>query len=426
MPKQAPTARQMAVRLLNEVLGEEGRLLPEAINAGILDPLDPADRARAQRLAVQTLRGLERADKILGQHVKRMPALGILNIMRVATVELCMGGDAHGVVNEAVNLCARNKRYAHFKGLVNAVMRKIADQGPKEWEILRVPRLPKWLRKPLIDAYSPEIIASIEAVQFQQPPLDITPKDPSKLNELAEALNGEIIMNGTIRLSDAGQVSKLPGFQAGAWWVQDAAAALPVRLLGDVSGLRVLDLCAAPGGKTMQLAAAGAKVTALDVSEYRMNRVHQNMERVGLEADIIVEDAFAYSDALFDVILLDAPCSATGTIRRHPDLPHAKDGSEFMELFDIQERMLDHALTLLKPNGRLVYCTCSLLPDEGEVQIDEALERHQNVEVEDLSSIDFIDADWVTHEGGLRLRPDYLADQGGMDGFYISILRKTS
>lgn len=426
MVKSAPTPRQMAVRLLNEVLGEDGRLMSEAVNSGILDPLEPADRARAQRLAVQTLRGLERADKILNQHVKRMPALGILNIMRVATVELCMGGDAHGVVNEAVNLCARNKRYAHFKGLVNAVLRRVAEHGPKEWDILRVPRLPKWLRKPLSDAYSPDIIAKIEAVQFGSPPLDITPKDVSKVGELAALLGGDVILDGSVRLQDAGQVSKLDGFQEGDWWVQDAAAALPVRLLGDIQGLRVLDLCAAPGGKTMQLAAAGADVVALDVSEHRMGRVHENLKRVGLHADICVGDAFEYSDAPFDVILLDAPCSATGTMRRHPDLPHAKDGSEFAELFDIQERMIDHALGLLKPEGRLVYCTCSLLPDEGEVQIDEALERHPSLTVEDLSKVPFVDPDWITHEGGLRLRPDYLAEQGGMDGFYISVLRKSA
>lgn len=426
MAKQAPTARQMAVRLLNEVLGEDGRLMSEAIATGLLEPLDPADRARAQRLAMQTLRGLERADKILAQHVKRMPALGILNIMRVATVELCMGGDAHGVVNEAVNLCARNKRYAHFKGLVNAVLRKVAEHGPKEWEILRVPRIPKWLRKPLATAYSPEIIAAIEVAQFKTPPLDITPKDPSKVAELAKKLGGDVVLDGSIRLQDAGQVSKLSGFADGEWWVQDAAAALPVRLLGDVSGLRVLDLCAAPGGKTMQLAASGAQVTALDVSEGRMARVYENLKRVHLEADVQVGDAFDHSQGDYDVILLDAPCSATGTMRRHPDLPHAKDGSEFMELFEIQERMIDHALTLLKPNGRLVYCTCSLLPDEGEVQIDEALERHPSLSVDDVTEHDFIDRDWITHEGGVRVRPDFLADQGGMDGFYIAILRKSA
>jgi 16S rRNA (cytosine967-C5)-methyltransferase len=206
--------------------------------------------------------------------------------------------------------------------------------------------------------------------------------------------------------------------------VQDAAAAIPVQVLAPQKGETVLDLCAAPGGKTMQLAAAGADVTAVDSSAPRMGRVTENLARVGLSATTLALDARAVTGS-FDAILLDAPCSATGTIRRHPDLPYAKDGAEFGSLIDLQADLIDHAWTLLKPGGRLVFCTCSLLPDEGEVQVDEALERHGDMAC-DPTALDLpgIDPAWITAEGGLRLRPDYWADKGGMDGFYIACLRK--
>ena len=174
----------------------------------------------------------------------------------------------------------------------------------------------------------------------------------------------------------------------------------------------------------MQLAAAGAKVTALDVSEKRMARITQNLQRTGLSATCLVEDALTHQGQ-YDAVLLDAPCSATGTIRRHPDLPFAKDGREFEALFDLQEAMLDHALSLLSPGGRLIYCTCSLLPDEGEVQVEEALKRHTGLRTDpDALLRPGIEPEWRTEEGGLRLRPDYWADQGGMDGFYIACLRR--
>ncbi|MCB4379613.1 RsmB/NOP family class I SAM-dependent RNA methyltransferase, partial [Synechococcus sp. MU1644] len=238
-------------------------------------------------------------------------------------------------------------------------------------------------------------------------------------------VGGKVLPTGSVRLMDAGQVSALPGFTEGQWWVQDAAAAIPARVLDAHEGEAVLDLCAAPGGKTLQLAATGADATAVDISEGRMERVKQNLVRTKLTAKTQVADAFEVTGQ-YDAILLDAPCSATGTIRRHPDLPFAKDGSEFGALIDLQARMLDHAVTLLKPGGRMVFCTCSLLPDEGEVQVEEALGRHPSLTV-DRDALDRpgIDPAWITEEGGLRLRPDHWADQGGMDGFYVACLRKT-
>ena len=420
MAASPTTARRVAHHLLDQITGE-GRLMPELMAAGALDRLDPADRARAQRLTLDTLRGLERADRLLEKHLRKNPPLTVRNMLRLATVEICMGGDAHGVVNEAVAIVGQDKRTGALKGLVNAVLRKIAVEGPAAWAKLRVPRLPKWLRDPLVEAYGAPVVAAMEAVQFATPPLDLTAKNDAAA--VAAAVGGVVLPTGSVRIAGAGQVTALPGYDSGDWWVQDAAAAIPARVLAARPGEVVLDMCAAPGGKTMQLAAMGAQVTALDISEARMARVAANLARTGLQAEVVVGDAMTHQGQ-YDAILLDAPCSATGTIRRHPDLPHAKDGSDFGALMEMQAAMLDHALTLLKPGGRLVYCTCSLLPDEGEVQVDEAITRHPGLRV-DRSALDLpgIDPAWITAEGGLRLRPDVWADQGGMDGFYIACLR---
>ncbi len=421
MSKSGYQARRSAVHLLDQVM-DKGRLLSEVIGGGALQKLAPEDRARAQRLATETLRNLERADRILQKHLKKTPAITVQNVLRMATVELCQGGAAHGVINDAVEIVAKGKRTAGMKGLTNAVLRKVADKGVDEWENLRVPRLPKWLRKPLAQAYGNEAMLSIEAAHFAGAPLDLTAKGDAAA--VAEAVGGELLPTGSVRLQDAGQVTALEGFKQGAWWVQDAAAAIPARVLNAQPGEKVLDLCAAPGGKTMQVAAAGAKVTAVDDNPARMERLQENMKRVQLKANVVVGDVMA-QEGQYDAILLDAPCSATGTIRRHPDLPFAKDGSEFGDLIGMQEVFLDHALSLLKPGGRLVFCTCSLLPDEGEVQVEEAVERWADVTVDrEAVLVDGVDPAWITEEGGLRLRPDYWADKGGMDGFYVALLRK--
>ncbi|MBR9650188.1 RsmB/NOP family class I SAM-dependent RNA methyltransferase [Thalassovita aquimarina] len=418
-PKPKQTARSAALTLLNRVLDED-RLMSELLGQGVLQGLDPADRARAQRLALDTMRGLERADRLLQKHLRKNPPLYVRNVLRLATVELCQGGDAHGVVNEAVNLTAANKRTQAMKGMVNAVLRKIAARGPETWGNLRAPRLPKWLRDPLVMAYGGDVVGAFEQAHFKGAPLDLTAKgDPQAV---AQATGGDLLPTGSVRLQEPGQVSALPGFEAGDWWVQDAAAAIPAKVLNAQPGEAVLDMCAAPGGKTMQLAASGADVTAIDLSAARMERVAENLARTQLTARLITGDALEHQGQ-YDAILLDAPCSATGTIRRHPDLPLAKDGSDFGALMDLQAQMIDHALTLLKPGGRLVFCTCSLLPDEGECQVEEALERHPGLKA-DRARLDLpgIESQWITEEGGLRLRPDYWADKGGMDGFYIACL----
>ena len=421
-PQQRSTkadARSGAVYLLDQTLGQQ-RLLSEVLGGDALDRYAPEDRARAQRLATETLRWLDRADRILSKHLRKPPPLHVRNALRLGTVELCQGAAAHGVVDSLVGLVGRSKRHGPLKNLVNAVLRKVAATGPSEWDILRTPRLPKWLRGPLSDAWGPEAMRAIEAAHAKGAPLDLTLKAPD--DALAERLGAEVLPTGSLRLHSHGQISQLEGFETGLWWVQDAAAAIPAQILDAKPGETVLDLCAAPGGKTLQLAATGADVTAVDLNPRRMERVTENLTRCGLNAQLMTGDALEVTGA-WDAVLLDAPCSATGTIRRHPDLPHVKDGREFADLIALQEAMIDHAWHLTKPGGRLVFCTCSLLPDEGEVQVEEALARHKDMKAGEIA-VNGIEAAW-SDELGLRLRPDYWAERGGMDGFFAAVLHKS-
>ncbi|WP_380055653.1 RsmB/NOP family class I SAM-dependent RNA methyltransferase [Falsihalocynthiibacter sp. SS001] len=418
-PQQGQAARLAAVQLLNAVTVKK-RLLSEVSGPkGPMGRLDAADKARAQRLATTTLRFMDRADRLLGPFIRRRPTPEVHNILRLAVVEIFVeGAPAHGVGNALVAIARDGRETTHSAGMVNAIIRKLGALSVEGWEKLPAPRMPKWLRKPLLADYGKAIIEKIEQAHALGAPLDLSFKEDAVLPE------GELLPTGSLRIRDAGQVSALEGYAEGGWWVQDAAAALPVKILAPQKGERVLDLCAAPGGKTMQIAASGADVTAVDLSKSRMERVAENLERTGFDVETVVSDALEFKAEPYDAILLDAPCTATGTIRRHPDLPYAKDGSEFPELFALQERMIDHALTLLKPNGRLVFCTCSLLFDEGEIQIEDALKRHPNLIVDSVAlKVAGVDPEWISKEGGLRLRPDYFAAQGGMDGFYIAVLR---
>lgn len=407
-------ARQAAVALLMGVLGDR-QPLSDLSEGPILARLPAAERARAQRLALTTLRQIEPTDRLLQTYLKREPPLLALNILRLAVTELQAGAPAHGVVNAAVEMVRKGQHVSALAGMVNAVLRKVPEgvalTGP-------VQKMPRWLRQPLVHVYDRDVVTAIEAVQAKAPPLDLTVKG-------ALRPEGVTLPTGSLRVQGgAGQVSALPGFAEGDWWVQDAAAALAVPCLGDVRGQRVLDLCAAPGGKTMQLAAAGALVTALDISGPRMGRVRDNLARTGLQAELVVADALHWQpEALFDAIVLDAPCSATGTIRRHPDLQYIKDGSDLAALVALQAQMFDRALGFLRPGGRMVYCTCSLLPDEGEAQLAAAMVRHPGLAVVP-SVVAGVPQEWFGPEGGLRLRPDYWAEQGGMDGFFMVCVTK--
>ncbi len=424
VPGFAP--RLAAAELLKGVL-QEGRLLSDLIeqSRGPLASLPPQGRARAQSLASDTLRHLGRIDTVLDQFLQKEPPLAVRNALRLATCELLVDGIApHAAVDAAVRMVKNNPQTRHLSGLANAVARRVAGHGAEIWHDLDPTPLPPHLAKPLAKTYGARAVAAFEAAHEAGAPLDISLHPGVDTEALRAALDAGLLPTGSLRLPSWGQISAMPGFDEGAWWVQDAAAAIPARLLGDVKGKSVLDLCAAPGGKTMQLATAGADVTALDISARRMERVRENLARVEAKAAIIVSDVLKYTPVKpFDAILLDAPCSATGTIRRHPDLPYAKAGLALKPLLNLQKDMLAEAARWLKPGGEIVYCTCSLFPEEGEDQIEGFLATHQDFEQLPAEAAG-LDPAWRDAKGGLRLRPDYWPERGGMDGFYMALLRK--
>lgn len=416
------SARSGALRLLDAVDG--GATLDEA--AGLTAALSPAERARARRLALEVLRRQGRVDALLAPLLARRPRPPVMRILRLATVEmLALDQAPHGVVNSAVALTrALGGKGQAAAGMVNAVLRKVAAASDA-WAGLPAQQMPDWLRQPVIAAWGPDAARAIEAAHQLGAPLDLTPNGAAN-GAPAIDIPGEALPSGSHRLPAGTQVTALPGFAEGRWWVQDAAAAMAVRLLNPRPGERIADLCAAPGGKTLQLAAAGAQVAALDISASRLERVAENLARCGLSAQLVQGDALEWRPAQpLDAVLLDAPCSATGTIRRHPELPLIRDGSALAGLTDLQARLIDHALSILKPGGRMVYSTCSLLPAEGEDQLAAALARHPGLTVAPIGAPG-IQPDWITATGGLRLRPDLWPERGGMDGFFIADLRKSA
>ncbi|QDC07754.1 methyltransferase domain-containing protein [Oceanicola sp. D3] len=405
----ADAARELALSFIKGVLAQ--RIMMSDLVAATQAP--PEVLARAQRLAGATLRNIGPADAALKPYLKKAPPAPVRDVLRLATVELlALGEAAHGVVSEAVSLTRQASPRA--TGMANAVLRKVSQEGQAAFDAAPPTRLSNWLRGRLGAAYGNAVVAQIEAAHGVGAPLDLTAKGDAAA--LAEATGGTLLPTGSVRITGPVQVTALPGFAEGTFWVQDAAAALPAKLLNAQPGERVLDLCAAPGGKTMQLAAAGADVVALDLSARRLGRVEENLSRTGLAAQLVSGDVLKWEpEEQFDAILLDAPCSATGTIRRHPDLPHVKDGKGLKELFALQAAMLERAMNWLKPGGRLVYCTCSLLPEEGEAQVAGLNPVRPEAE--------WIEDGWRAGNS-LRLRPDFWSERGGMDGFFIAVLHK--
>jgi len=409
--------RQAAVQILNGVMTEH-KQLSELIQSDEFQALAPEDRARSQRLATHTLRHVGRADRALRPHLAKLPAVEVLNILRLGLVEIAgMGAPAYAVVNDLVSICSASNQTRPYKGLINAVLRKAVADETGKWDKSPVQMLPKWLRNPLREAYGNGPIMAIETAHMRGAPVDLTVT--GDLETWASTLGGTPLANGSLRLGEIGQISTLEGFAEGKWWVQDAAAAWPAAALALTPGETVLDVCAAPGGKTMQMAAKGGVITALDISANRMERVAENLARTQLAAELVVANILYWQDPRqFDAVLLDAPCSATGTIRRHPDLPFAKDGTGISELIELQTQMLNAAAGRVKPGGKLVFCTCSLIPDEGEVQAENFLREHKDFTA-DTGLPQGMDPAWRTQEGGFRLRPDYWSELGGMDGFYL-------
>ena len=333
----------------------------------------------------------------------------------------------HAAVDLAVRSARADRHATHFAGLINAVLRRIARQGRERLAALDPDRLdtPAWLLQRWIAAYGEDTARAITHAHGQEPALDLTVRhDPA---HWAERLGGRVLPTGSVRMIAHGPISALPGFAEGAWWVQDAAAALPARLFGDIDGRRVADLCAAPGGKTAQLAAAGAHVVAVDRSPARLERLRRNLERLGLAAELVAADASQWQAPPFDAVLLDAPCSSTGTIRRHPDVPWRKRAQDIAALTAAQRALLARAIELTRRGGHLIYCVCSLEPEEGPRLVADLLAEDPRVARSAITAAEVGGlAELLTPAGELRTLPCQLPDpdprMSGLDGFFAARL----
>jgi 16S rRNA (cytosine967-C5)-methyltransferase len=424
-------SRRVALDILVSCL-DKGQPLDDALarHQGFAG-LDPRDRAFVRLLLATTVRRLGEIDEVLGFLIER-PLDGAnapgLQALRLGAAQLLfLGTPPHAAVDTSVRLVV-DAGLPHLKGLANAVLRRISRDGPALLGDRDPARLntPQWLWESWTASYGEEATRAIAAAHLVEAPLDLTPRSNAEF--WAGRLEGEVLPTGSIRRDGGGNVTELPGFAEGAWWVQDAAATLPARLLGDISGKRVADLCAAPGGKTLQLAAAGAQVTAVDISARRMARVSENLARAGLAADLVTADVGKWvTSATFDAILLDAPCSGTGTLRRHPDIAWLKAEEDVSRLTLTQDRLLVRAADLLKPGGTLVYAVCSLQDDECAARLEALLARDsrlQRVPIEPAELPGLAHA--VTPAGDVRTLPSMWAERGGVDGFFIGRVHKSS
>ena len=427
-------ARRIAADILDGVLRRR-IALDEQLSGKNAHPGLPAlaerDRALARRLTATVLRRLGTLRHLVGGYLEKgfpsdAPRAETILLLGAAQI-LWLEVPDHAAVDLSVRLAQADRRAGRYAGLVNAVLRRVAQHGATASfdDISR--DTPEWLLKRWTGIYGSDTARAIAAANGHEPALDLTVKQDTE--SWAERLRGRVMPTGTVRTLAHGAISLLPGFSEGAWWVQDAAAALPVRLFGDLRGMNVADLCAAPGGKTAQLAFAGANVTAVDRSPVRINRLRENLARLSLDAETVVADALEWDGGPFDAVLVDAPCSSTGTIRRHPDVPWLKSEADVSVLTSLQQRLLDRAVGLLKPGATLVYCVCSLEPVEGENQTTALLARDPRVVRKPISPQDVFDrAEFVTPAGDLRTLPLHLVDPdprwGGLDGFYATRLTR--
>ena len=440
-PSEVPglAARRIAADIVDGVLHKH-RTLDDQLDGGGAHPglktLADRDRALMRRLVATVLRRLG----TLGHVLSRLLDKGVPSDAPRAQSALLIGAAQilwmdvpdHAAVDLSVRLVQSDRRAARYAGLVNAVLRRCAREGKALVEEVATQSLdlPPWLLARWSAHYGEATARDMALALGHEPSLDLTVKsDPA---QWASRLHGETLPTGTVRMLLHGSVTMLPGFAEGQWWVQDAAAALPARLFGDVKGKSIADLCAAPGGKTAQLALSGAHVTAIDRSPARVARLRENLARLSLQAETVVADAVEWTGPpeAFDGVLIDAPCTSTGTIRRHPDVAWLRQDSDIATLAALQQRLLRKSVSLLKPGGTLVYCTCSLEPEEGEQAVAALLAaepalRRAPIAASEVAGLDEI----LNADGDLRTLPCHLphADPrlGGLDGFFAARLVKS-
>ena len=386
----------------------------------------PEHKARSLSLLENILRNMSTIDNMINYYLTQKTSIRVMNILRICSAEILIDKIAcHAAVDSAVRLAKLDKKLLRFSGLINAVSRKIS-KALKEGKVLDNPSLSNDFEVLLKKTYSSDIVKKFGLAQASRPPLDLTVRDESSTKNYANLLDAKILPSGSLRLLHQGQVSKLVGYDRGDWWVQDFSASIPVRLLGDINGLQILDVCAAPGGKTMQLASNGAVVAAIEVSKRRSKTLSENLLRTGLIAHIRTEDICnSNTGELYDVVLVDAPCSSTGTIRRNCDLQFLEPLKRISGLVKQQKIILKKSMQFVKTGGRLLYCTCSLMPEEGEDIINQTLKDEVSWKQLQIKPEEFgIQSDWIDKFGGLRLQPSFWETLGGMDGFYIAMLVK--
>jgi 16S rRNA (cytosine967-C5)-methyltransferase len=427
-------ARRIAAEILESVLQRRRPLDNELERWAALPDfaaLAHRDRALVRSLVMMVLRRLGTLRHLLRQWVKfpaGAPRVEMALLLGTAQI-LWLDVADHAAVDLAVRLVQAEPHAARYAGLVNAVLRRVTREGRHFIAGLDAAALdtPQWLLARWEKTYGAETAHAIADANAQEPALDLTVKNDPEY--WAHALGGRVLASGSVRAIVHGPISQLPGFAEGAWWVQDAAAALPAKLLGDVHGLAVADLCAAPGGKTAQLAFAGARVTAVDRAPERLERLRSNLTRLRLSAETVAADATQWQADPFDAVLLDAPCSSTGTIRRHPDIPWLKRPADIVALAALQHRLVAQAVQLTKPGGVLVYCSCSLEPEEGIEIVRDLLDRTRGLVRRPISADEVYGrSEWITADGDLRTLPCQLPDpdsrMAGLDGFYAARLQR--
>ena len=426
-------ARRAAAHALGRVLDKHAMLDASLSGAPGFNDLPVADRGLARAITATALRRLGQIQRLLDQCLDRPlgeTPPGARRALIIGAAQLCfMDVPDHAAVSTSVELVRADPRGGRKRaGLVNAVLRRLTREGDAlAAQMAPSDALPGWLADRWRAAWGADRLEAIAQILLADPPLDITLKSPGAEAEWAESLDAEALPGGGLRRRRAGDVTSLPGFEGGSWWAQDAAAALPARLLRPQPGERIADLCAAPGGKTMQLAAAGASVTAVDISGPRLRRLEDNLRRTGLEAEIIKADLREWSaEDPFDAVLFDAPCSATGTLRRHPEGGWIKSEADIARLAKVQGELGLRAADLVRPGGRMMFCTCSLEPEEGEHWLSDFLDRRPDF------SIDPVQPDEITgmeaarlENGAIRLTPEIWTERGGVDGFFIVRLSKS-
>lgn len=397
------------------------------------DKLSMQDRSFTRHLGTSCLRHLGQLDAMIN-HCTSKKLSGkqktVRNILRLGMTQLLyMAVPAHAAVNSAVKMTDKQKNNSdrNCKGMVNAILRRIDRERDRfSTEFSPTLNIPGWLQESWQDSFGPRQVEEIAVALLGEPPLDISLKPGCDGAEWAEKLKGIVLPNGSIRVKKAGIVQNLPGYEDGLWWVQDMAASLPAMLLGAKKGDPVLELCAAPGGKVAQSAARGCRVTAVDQSARRLRRLRENMARLNLDCDVVTSDVADFKpEEAYGFILLDAPCSSTGTLRRHPDVSYARGPKDIQALAEIQSRLLDRAVAMMPPGGILVYCVCSLQAREGPAQIKALLDRNgtvkrKGIEGRELSGFE----NALLESGDVQTLPYHIS--GGMDGFYISRLVKVS